>query len=325
MKQRVRLLIPLLILALLGYGGSRLYRSNAADSISIALGTVERDRVTLAATAAEIITSEPIAEGSSVTAGTLLVQLDTTLQQAAVHKVESDIAQIEATLLRLRNGVRVEELQAAKARVDSAATTLTQSELDLQRVSRLAAQQVAALAQLDNAKTARDGAAARLRDARAQLALLEAGSRAEDIQLAEAQLASAQALLAIERQKLQNLSITATVDGLLDSLPWHVGERVPLGAQVAVLLTGSAPYVRAYIPETSRAALQVGTELSVRVDGIAQPFTGELRWIASDPAFTPYYALNGSERSRLVYLAEFQLPPAAALLPVGLPAQVELP
>ena len=52
-------------------------------------------------------------------------------------------------------------------------------------------------------------------------------------------------------------------------------------------------------------------------------YTGHLRWIATDPAFTPYYALNSSDRARLVYLAEFDLDDADQL-PSGVPAQVLL-
>lgn len=41
-----------------------------------ALGTLERDRVVLRATASEIIVAQPVTEGSKVSEGDLLVQLD---------------------------------------------------------------------------------------------------------------------------------------------------------------------------------------------------------------------------------------------------------
>ncbi|MCG6861312.1 MAG: hypothetical protein LJE70_08555 [Chromatiaceae bacterium] len=41
----------------------------------LALGTLERDRVALTATVAELIVDLPVAEGSPVTKGTLLIQL----------------------------------------------------------------------------------------------------------------------------------------------------------------------------------------------------------------------------------------------------------
>jgi HlyD family secretion protein len=50
-----------------------------------------------------------------------------------------------------------------------------------------------------------------------------------------------------------------------------------------------------------------------------------VRWISSEPSFTPYYALNQSDRARLMYVAEIQLPDSAANLPNGVPAQVVLP
>lgn len=323
--KRLKLLIPVAIIALVITAIVKLGGRHSDTNVRLALGTLERDRITLAATAAEIIIGEPVAQGSHVKAGELLVQLDPTLQQATVNKLQADIAQQEANLLKLRNGVRPEEIRSAAARVDTAKTALADSERELKRLGTLAEQKLVAQVQADAMQTQRDSNASRLRDAEAQLALLRAGSRKEDIAQVEAQLVATRSLLAAEQQKLANLSITATVNGTLDSLPWKTGERVALGAQVAILLADGAPYARVYIPETSRATINAGTVLNVRVDGVTEVMKGNVRWISRDPAFTPYYALNGSERSRLVYLAEVQLPDSARELPSGLPAQVELP
>ncbi|HTQ98719.1 MAG TPA: HlyD family efflux transporter periplasmic adaptor subunit [Candidatus Acidoferrum sp.] len=325
MRNKLKVLIPVVILALLAFGISRVWNRQSESTARLALGTLERDRVTLAATAGEIITAQPIAQGSHVKAGDLLVQLDTTLELATIHKLESDIAQQEANLLKLRNGARKEELRSAVAHVDTARTELAESERDLKRLVPLAAKQMVPQSQADTAQSLRDSNVSKLQDAEAQLALMRAGTRSEDLQQAEALLASTKALLVVEQQKLGYLSVTATVTGTLDSLPWKTGERVALGAQVAILLADGAPYARVYIPETSRAVVNMGSELDVHVDGVSQSFRGKVRWIARDPAFTPYYALNGSERSRLVYLAEVQLADAARDLPSGLPAQVALP
>jgi HlyD family secretion protein len=292
---------------------------------NVALGTLERDRITLSATAPEIIIDQPVAEGAHVEAGTLLVQLDTTLQDAAVARVEAEQAQLQANLDKLRSGFRSEDIAAAEARVESARSVLLESEREFARVQGLIDRKLAAQAELDRAQTQRDANAARLRDSEAQLDLLQSGSRTEDVRQAEAQLAASTAQLTAERHRLANLSVVATRAATLDSLPWQVGERVNTGQQLAVLLAEGAPYARVHIPEPSRAAISVGTELVVHIDGVETPYTGTVRWIALEPAFTPYYALNSSERSRLVYLAEVQLPDSAMDLPVGLPAQVELP
>jgi len=102
-----------------------------------------------------------------------------------------------------------------------------------------------------------------------------------------------------------------------------VGERVTSGSTVALLLADQQPYARVYVPEPWRTRLHVGDRMPVKVDGVDTPLTGELRWIATDPAFTPYFALNADDRARLVYLAEFDLEDGADL-PTGVPAQILL-
>jgi len=310
--------LPLLLACLLLAGCSE-------PAPPLALGTLERDRITLSATAAELITSQPVAEGSVVAAGDLLVQLDTTLQQSVVAGLEAEVAQQQARLNELQNGARTEELAAATARVDAARAVLQESERDLARSTTLVAQGVGAQAEMETLESRRASNAARLRDAQAQLQLLQAGTRSEALLQAEAQLATTSARLVTARQQLANLSIVATRAGTLDSLPWQTGERVAVGQPLAILLAEGAPHARVYLPEASRAALATGANLVVHVDGFTQPYTGTIRWISQEPAFTPYYALNSTERSRLVWLAEVQLPASAADLPAGLPAQVELP
>lgn len=292
---------------------------------NLALGTLERDRITLSATAPEIIIDQPVAEGSHVAPGDLLVQLDATLQLANIAKIQGDLAQLRANLEKLNNGSRPEELAAAAARVETARAVLQESERDYERITGITERGLAARADLDTAESRRDTNAARLREAEAQLQLLRVGTRAEDIALAQAQMQSTEALLQSEQQKLSNLAVVATRSATLDSLPWNIGERVTVGAQLAVLLADGPPYARVYIPEQSRTSIKVGDNLVVHVDGVETSFNGTVRWIALEPAFTPYYTLTSAERSRLVYLAEIVLESNAADLPAGIPAQVELP
>ncbi|MGL6469687.1 HlyD family efflux transporter periplasmic adaptor subunit, partial [Aeromonas hydrophila] len=136
-------------------------------------------------------------------------------------------------------------------------------------------------------------------------------------------LLAATAEVALAERELADLSIVATRSGRLDSLPYHLGERVAVGAVLAAIQADEAPYARVYVPEPSLAGYRVGQPVRVQVDGVAEPFTGRLRWISKEPAFTPYYALNEQDRARLVYLAEIDLPAGAQDLPSGLPLQAE--
>ncbi|WP_170150231.1 HlyD family secretion protein [Parahaliea mediterranea] len=288
-----------------------------------ALGTLERDRIILRATASEIITEQPLQEGQPVRAGQLLVQLDTRNQQAVVARARAEASRAAARMTELRNGARKEDIAAASAQVSGARATLLDAEASYQRASKLVQQKLAAKATLDSALASRDAAEAALEAAREQLLRLTNGTRPEQLEQGAAELEAARAQLALEERHLDELSVTATRDAWLDSLPWNVGERVPAGATLAIMLANSSPFARVYVPEQHRARLQPGTALPVQVDGIDHPFTGRLRWIATEPAFTPYYALNASDRARLVYLAEFDLSDADTL-PTGVPVQVLL-
>ncbi|MEO6064257.1 MAG: HlyD family efflux transporter periplasmic adaptor subunit, partial [Lysobacterales bacterium] len=105
--------------------------------------------------------------------------------------------------------------------------------------------------------------------------------------------------------------------------PYKLGDQAPVGAPLAVLLMGDAPYARVYVPQTLRADVKVGDRASVIVRGRAQTYPGRVRAIRSEPTFTPYYALIGDDAARLSYLAEIELDKTAAALPAGLPVRVE--
>jgi len=288
-----------------------------------ALGTLERDRIVLKATADEIILSEPVPEGTMVTEGTVLVQLDDRRQQALVARAQAEVRRTRARLRELRNGARVEDIAAATARVEGARAELVEAEASYVRARELRSKQLAAQATLDSALARRDAAEAALEAAQENLLLLTNGTRPEQLEQGAAALEAARAQLALEEHRLSELTVTATRDAYLDSLPWNIGERVTRGATLAVLLAADKPYARVYVPEPWRAGLRVGDTRPVRVDGVERSLTGTLRWIATDPAFTPYYALNATDRARLVYLAEFDLE-GGEELPTGVPAQVLL-
>ncbi len=295
------------------------------DTANVALGTLERDRIAHTATVNEVITALPIKAGSQVSKGTVLVKLDDILQKALVAKAQAQVQQAQANLDKAHNGARTEEVAAAQAKVAGAKAALIKSKANYARAKSLITSNLTSQATLDSTLAARDENLAKLNSAQEQLLQLVNGTRIEDLAIAEAILATNIAMLTSEQKKLSDLTITAKRDGILDNLPWNLGERVTAGSPVAIVLAGKAPFARVYIPEPYRVQISVGDKLTVQVDGLTQALQGTVRWIATEPAFTPYYALNQVERANLMYLAEVMLPDSAADLPSGIPSQVLLP
>jgi HlyD family secretion protein len=178
---------------------------------------------------------------------------------------------------------------------------------------------------LDLASARRDTALAARDEARARLRLLKEGTRAEQIAQARAAVERAKAALAELELTAGRYAVRAPRPGLVEALPFEIGERPPVGAPLAILLADGAPYARVHVPEPLRAAYTPGSTVLVHVDGVSEAITGKVRYVSAQASFTPYYALTQQDRSRLAYLAEITLEGAAAQkLPAGVPVQVRL-
>lgn len=286
------------------------------------LGTLERDRIELLAPVSERVVAQPVAEGERVTAGTLLMQLNPERLQLEMNRQQARLRQAEAGLALLRAGSRVEDIEAARAELAQQRALLPEARLSLERVRALTSRQLASRAERDRAQAEYDRLQAQIAAAGQRLARAEAGNRTQEIDAAEAARDASRAELALARFHLNELAIAASREGIVESLPYRVGDRVLAGAVVAVLETDTAPYAEVYVPAPARTGLHIGDAMRVWVEGEPEPFTGSLIWVASEPVFGPYYALSEGERSRLMYLARVQLPAEAVALPSGVPAHV---
>ena len=309
----------------LGLGLAAVLAACARDGGVPAVGTIERHRFEIAATATEQIVAMPVREGQAVRQGEVVAELDGGSLAANRASVAAQVSQLRHRLDELVHGARSEELVQAQAQVAAAKAQNEQADKDYQRLSDLVARGLVAQTQVDQQRQLRDTSAAALRSAAAGLELLQRGTRSEQLEQARASLRSAESLLQQQDVLLGRLKLLAPVDGVIEALPYRLGERPPVGAPVVIMLAGGMPYARVYIPEPQRAPLRAGQSLTVRVDGVARPFAGTLRYIAGEASFTPYYALTQRDRSRLAYLAEIDLPePEARNLPAGVPVEVML-
>ena len=295
-----------------------------SDDGSRAMGTIERDRIRLAATSSEQITSINVREGQVVHKGDQLLQLDARSANALIAQRKAELAQANAALNELKAGTRPEQLNAALAALEAAQAASKEAELTYQRYAKLYKTKVIGKADLDSAKASKDKTEANTKNAQEQWLELKNGSRKEDIAQAQAKVEAAQAQLAWQEKAREDLTIKAPTDGLIDTLPWHVGDYVTAGTQLVSLLAAGTPYARVYLPATSLTKIHTGDTVPVFADGIEKPIQGIVRNIRSQPAYTPFYALNERDRARLMYLTDIDLENADKL-PTGLAVEVHLP
>jgi HlyD family secretion protein len=288
-----------------------------------ALGTLEYDRITLPAPAAERIVAIEVREGEQVAAGQPLLQLDPAHTRSELAAAQAQVRQQHEVLAELETGPRVEDIDRARANLAATQAQAREARAYYDRLAPLKGQGYVAAADLDRARAAAGNAAGQVAAAQAALDELLHGTRPEQIAQAQATVAAAEAQASAQQVLLGKLNILAPRAGRVDSLPYKLGDQAPVGAPVAILLAGDAPYARIYVPEQQRAGVRVGDAIQVFVAGREQPYAGKVRMIRSEPDFTPYYALIGDDAARLSYLAEVALGADAAELPAGLPVRVE--
>jgi len=295
-----------------------------ADETPLALGTLEYDRITLPATAAERVMAIEVREGEQVVAGQRLLRLEARRTRATTEAAQAQVAAQRATLDELQAGPRIEAIAQARAQLAAAQAQAREAAAYYARLRPLGRQQLVAAAEVDRARAAAANAGAQARAAQATLDELVRGTRDERIAQGEAALEGSTAQAAAQQVSLEQLDVIAPRAGRIDSLPYKLGDQPAIGAPLAIMLVGDAPYARIYVPEPQRANVKVGDRLRVHVDGRDRPYLGTVRMIRSEPSFTPYFALTGDDAARLSYLAEVALGADAADLPAGLPVQVDL-
>jgi HlyD family secretion protein len=288
-----------------------------------ALGTLEFDRITLPAPAAERIVAIDVREGEQVKAGQPLLQLDPAHTRAQLAAAEAQLQQQREVLAELQTGPRSEDIAKARANLAAAQAQAREARAYYSRLLPLKGQNYVAAANLDRARAAAGNADGQVAATRAALDELLHGTRPEQLAQAQAAVAAAQAQVEAQQVLLGKLAVVAPRAGRIDSLPYKLGDQAPVGAPVAILLAGDAPYARIYVPVQQRAGVHVGDAIRIFVTGREQPYAGKVRMIRSEPDFTPYYALIGDDAARLSYLAEVTLGADAAELPAGLPVRVE--
>jgi len=288
-----------------------------------ALGTLEYDRVTLPAPVAERIVAIDVREGQQVEAGARLLTLERTRTEAQTEAAQAEAQRQREALGELEAGPRQEQIAQARASVTAAQAAARDANASLARLRPLAARKLVAAIDLDRAIAAAGSANAQVRQAQAALDELLNGSRREDIAQGEAAVRAAEAQATAQVATLDKLDVRAPRAGRIDSIPYKLGDQAPVGAPLAILLVGDAPYARIYVPETLRANVKVGDKARVFVDGRDGALSGTVRMIRSESSFTPYYALIGKDAARLSYLAEIALGKDAAQLPAGVPVRVE--
>ena len=338
-------------------------------------GFIEADQIRVGSQVGGRVAEVFAEEGDRMQRGEVLFRLEPFDLEAVSKKAGSNLAAAQAEYARLTAGFRPEEVQQAQARRERARAILEKAvtgprpqEITIAREQLRSARAASILAEsefirlealvtkeqvskeaYDEAVRAREAAQAGLAVAEQSLALLEEGTRKEDIAAAKAgfaeaeqalalmregyrredvaaaaaRLASAEAELAAVQARLNELEVLSPCDCILETIELEPGDLVSANAPAASLLDSDGLWVRTYIPEARLSRLQIGRIVPVRVDGIKDElFNARISYIAQEGEFVPRNIQTPEERSKQVFRTKLILQEGLGRLRAGMAVDV---
>src|SRR5690606_22434123 len=144
-----------------------LARVACAKPVPQALGTLEFDRITVPAPAAERIVAIDVREGDMVEAGQRLLQLDPARTRAQLVAAEAQAQRARDALAELEAGPRAEDIAQARANLAAVEADAREARAYRDRLLPLKDRNYVAAADLDRARAAADAADGKVRAAKA--------------------------------------------------------------------------------------------------------------------------------------------------------------
>ena len=287
-------------------------------------GTIECTQVQVAAQVGGRLLKLPPQEGALIKRGDLVAQIDTADYLLRRNEVAALVAQAEAQLSLVRAGFRDEDIQRAREQVREAAAAAAAFSNDLRRTAALFGNGSATEKQRDDARAAYDRTAATVAAAEQNLARLQAGSRKEEIRVAETQVEVLKTRLAQAEKAIQDCTLNAPAAGTVTTRSHEEGDMVAAGATLLTLSRLDDVWLAIYLPETRLAKVKLGQTVRVKLDGTDTRFEGKVTFISPEAEFTPKDIQTPDQRAKLVYRAKVTLSNADGTFKPGMPADAFL-
>lgn len=325
MKSRIRILVPLLLVAA-AVAAFLLWPESDGSGDLFASGTVEATEADLGFQVPGRVDEIASREGDDVARGATLARLDMAEPRAARDAAAAQLSAAQARLRELETGARPEEVTQARVALRSAEQRFQDARRDAVRARALFEGGAVSRQAMEKAETALEVAEAVRDQARETLSMVEEGPRTETIEAQRAGVEQARAQLARAESVLDNGEIRAPFAGVITVRHREPGETVSPGAPVLTLLDPADRWVRIYVPEDQVGRVRIGMAAEIASDTWPdRTYAGEVVFIASEAEFTPRNVQTQEERTKLVYAVKVRITGDADFeLKPGIPADVTL-
>ncbi|MFJ7144444.1 MAG: HlyD family secretion protein [Pseudomonas protegens] len=280
----------ILLLAAGGFGYWKSLQDRLPEGLSMGNGRLEATEVQIASKIPGRLAEVRVNEGDKVLQGQLLARMDT-------RTLEAQRSQAEAEVLRAR-----ENLSAAEANVQLRQSELLLANQELKRSQELFRRGFASQQIIDQQQARLNTGNAAVLAAQAQVAAVKAAIGAALAQVA--QLTS----------EIDDSSLRAPIDGIIQLRLAEPGEVLGAGGRVLLLIDPNDQYMNLYLPASITGRLTVGDESRIVLDALPnQPLPAKISFVAAKSQFTPKEVETRDERQKLVFRVKVRLTQPAAV------------
>jgi len=345
MKRILRPLVLLLVVA----GGGYYWWTSSRPMPLVLTGIVTTNDVVVSPQIAGRIEQLHVNEGDQVKAGQMIAVLDSgELEQeeayysAGAASASSQVAE-SAAALRFQERQVADQVRQAEANVAAleaeqmaARAELDNAKVTRDRAERMSTQGVVAQQELDQAKTAYQVAQSRIdslaKQIDAQRAAVElARSNADQVTVRRSQLqanqkqqAAAAAQHAKAGVRLGYTELHAPIDAIVDVRAARIGEVVTPGQPVVTLINPDDLWVRVNVEETYIDRVRVGDRLKVRLPS-GDEREGTVFFRGVEAAFATQRDVSRTKRDIKTFEIRLRVDNKDRRLAVGMTAYVDLP
>ncbi|MFO8011827.1 MAG: efflux RND transporter periplasmic adaptor subunit [Phycisphaerae bacterium] len=208
----------------------------------------------------------------------VLCGMRTTPVRLQLERAKARLASAKADLSKMEAGYRKEDVAQARARVAAAKAEFQRWEQEHARTKALLADGASTQAEMDATEAAYRTAREKLAEAEANLALLEAGFRTEDVAKARADVAAQDAAVDELADTLEKMTVRMPFPGFVVRKMTEVGEWLSPGSPVAEVVDLEVVRVTLDVPEKHLPALERGAEAPVTFQALGpdREFTGRI-------------------------------------------------
>ena len=253
------------------------------------------------------------------------------LAEQSVEMAEAELAEVELKRsVYDEQGGDVErtwdlQVQAARSALAQAQAELAGAQRYFSALRAMRANPLTLEAQLHGVETEHQLAEAQVAAAQAALDELEAGPTAEEVAMAEAQVRQAEAAVRLVDAHIAQLTLNAPMDGIVTSRSGQTGETATAGSPLLTIANLDEVTLVVYIPENRIGQVRLDQEVEVQVDSFpGRVFIGHVASIAGEAEFTPRNVQTQEERVNLVFAVKVRIPNADQALKPGMPADATL-